>query len=287
MSAVTESSWTGFEHGTIPKPSERIVMDHREVGRYWNGNADAWTRLARAGYDIYRDFINTPAFFAMLPDVAGLRVLDIGCGEGSNTRLLADRGAHVVGVDIAERFIEYAIQSEREEPRGIDYRIASAVELPFDDASFDAATAFMSLMEIPETDRVLAEAFRVIRGGGFLQFSISHPCFDTPFRRTVRDENGQKIGVEVGDYWGKADGRVETWIFSSAPPEVKAAFEPFKTPRFTRTLSGWLNIALDTGFTIERLCEPYASDEAIRARPRLARARVVADFLQVRLRKPR
>jgi SAM-dependent methyltransferase len=261
-------------------------MDHREVGRYWNDNAENWTRLARAGYDIYRDFVNTPAFFEMLPDVAGLRVLDIGCGEGYNTRLLADRGARVVGIDIAERFIAHAIAAEREGPRGIEYQIASAVELPFADATFDAATAFMSLMDIPETDLVLAEAFRVIRPDGFFQFSISHPCFDTPFRRTVRDEHGVKIGVEVGDYWGKVDGRVEQWIFSSAPPEVKAGLEPFRTPRFTRTLSGWLNLALDTGFSVERLCEPYASDEAIRARPRLLRARVVADFLQVRLRRP-
>ena len=261
-------------------------MDHLEVGRYWNANADTWTQLARAGYDIYRDFVNTPAFFEMLPSVAGLRVLDLGCGEGYNTRLLADRGARVVAIDIAERFVEYAIAAEREEPRGIEYRIASAVELPFADASFDAATAFMSLMDIPETDRVLAEAFRVIRPGGFFQFSISHPCFDTPFRRTVRDERGVKIGVEVGDYWGKVDGRVEQWIFSSAPPELRAELEPFKTPRFTRTLSGWLNLALDAGFAIERLGEPYASDEAIRARPRLVRARVVADFLQVRLRRP-
>jgi len=261
-------------------------MDHREVGRYWNANADTWTHLARAGYDIYRDFVNTPAFFGMLPSVAGLRVLDIGCGEGYNTRLLADRGARVVAIDIAERFIEHAIAAEREEPRGIEYRIASAVELPFANASFDAATAFMSLMDIPEIDRVLAEAFRVIRAGGFFQFSISHPCFDTPFRRAVRDERGVKIGVEVGDYWGKVDGRVEQWIFSSAPPELKAEIEPFKTPRFTHTLSGWINLALDTGFAIERLCEPYASDEAIRARPRLVRARVVADFLQLRLRRP-
>ena len=260
-------------------------MDHREVGKYWNANADSWTRLARAGFDIYRDFINTPAFFTMLPDVAGLRVLDVGCGEGYNTRLLADRGARVVGIDIAERFVEHAIASEREEPRGIEYRIASAVELPFTDASFDAVTAFMSLMDIPEIDRVMAEVFRVLRSGGFFQFSISHPCFDTPFRRTVRDASGKKIGVEVGDYWGKVDGRVEEWIFSSTPAGLKAELEPFKTPRFTRTLSAWLNLALDSGFAIERLCEPYASDEAIRARPRLERARVVADFLQVRLRK--
>ena len=57
-------------------------MDHIEVGRYWNGNADAWTRLSRAGYDVYRDFFNTPAFLRMLPDVKGLRGLDIGEADG-------------------------------------------------------------------------------------------------------------------------------------------------------------------------------------------------------------
>ncbi len=51
--------------------------------------------VARAGYDVFRDHLNTPAFFALLPDVAGLSGLDIGCGEGHNTRLLARRGARV------------------------------------------------------------------------------------------------------------------------------------------------------------------------------------------------
>ena len=36
-------------------------MNHRTVGEFWNGNAEAWTKLARAGYDIYRDQLNTPA----------------------------------------------------------------------------------------------------------------------------------------------------------------------------------------------------------------------------------
>jgi hypothetical protein len=66
---------------------------------------------------------------------------------------------------------------------------------------------------------------------------------------------------------------------------MKAKLPPFRTPRFTRTLSEWMNLALDSGFTIERLGEPYVSDEAIRIMPRLVRARVVADFLHVRLRK--
>src|SRR5262245_314307 len=126
-------------------------MDHEEVGRFWNANADAWTKLSRAGYDVYRDYLNTPAFFAILPDVDGLSGLDIGCGEGHNTRLLAQRRAMVTAIDISEVFIAHAKLAEEQEPRGIEYLAASAVEQPFAGATFDFATAFMSLMDIPET----------------------------------------------------------------------------------------------------------------------------------------
>src|SRR5204863_7539234 len=98
-------------------------MDHREAGRLWNESADAWTRLARSGYDVYRDHLNTPAFFAMLPEVRGLSGLDIGCGEGHNTRLLAREGARMTGVDIAEVFILHWRRSARETPSGIDHRL--------------------------------------------------------------------------------------------------------------------------------------------------------------------
>src|SRR5262245_63641205 len=125
-------------------------MDHAEVGRLVNINADAWTILARAGYDVYRDYLNTPAFFAMLPDVAGLAGLDIGCGEGHNTRLLARRGARVTAIDIAEDFVAHARQAEAHEPLGIDYRVASAVELPLAAAPLDLPTGLQSLKELPE-----------------------------------------------------------------------------------------------------------------------------------------
>jgi ubiquinone/menaquinone biosynthesis C-methylase UbiE len=260
-------------------------MDHREAGRYWNENADAWTKLSRAGYDVYRDLVNTPAFLAMLPDVSGLALLDIGCGEGHNTRLLADRGAHVVGIDIAERFIEHALSAERKEPRGVSYQIASAVELPFADETFDAATSFMALMDVPESDRAIAEAYRVLKPGGFFQFSITHPCFDTPHRRNVYDEHGKKVAIEIADYFRGLNGDVEEWLFNAAPAEQKAGLKPFRTPRFTRTMSGWLNLVIDTGFTVERVGEPYPSDEAVSKYPRFERARIVADFFHLRARK--
>jgi ubiquinone/menaquinone biosynthesis C-methylase UbiE len=262
-------------------------MDHEEAGRFWNGNAEVWTKLSRAGYDIYRDYLNTPAFLRMLPSVEGLSGLDIGCGEGHNTRLLAQRGARLSAIDIAEVFIAHARQAEEQEPLGIDYRVASAVDLPFADATFDFATGFMSFMDIPETAHVLAEAYRVLKPGGFLQFSITHPCFDTPHRRNLRDASGVTYALEVGDYFRNLDGEVTEWLFRSAPPHVKQGLPKFKTPRFTRTLSQWLNLLIDNGFLLERIEEPRPDDETVRACAKMQDAQVVAYFLHIRVRKPK
>lgn len=261
-------------------------MDHKEVGRFWNANAATWTQLARAGYDVYRDYLNTPAFFELLPEVSGLRGLDIGCGEGHNTRLLAQRGARVTGVDIAEVFIAYARETEAQEPLGIAYEVASAVELPFPDTSFDFATGFMSFMGIPETDRVLAEAYRILKPGGFLQFSITHPCFDTPHRRNLRDLLGRTYAIEVGDYFKDVDGKIDEWLFIAAAPAVRQGLPKFRTPRFNRTLGQWLNLLIDTGFLLERIAEPRPSDEAVRACPDIQDAQVVSYFLHCRVRRP-
>ena len=261
-------------------------MDHEEVGRHWDENSGAWTRLARAGYDHYRDGLNTPAFMEMLPNVEGLRGLDVGCGEGHNTRLLAERGARMVGIDISGNFIRHAKAAEEAEPLGIRYGRASAAELPFGDDGFDFAVAFMSLMDMPEVERVLAEVFWVLRPGGSLQFSIEHPCFTTPQRRTLRDEQGRAYAREVGDYFREEDGEVQEWIFGSIPPEKRERLRPFRVPRFTRTLIRWLNLLIEGGFVPERFGEPYPDDEAVREYPRLQSARIFAYFLHVRTRKP-
>ena len=221
----------------------------------------------------------------MLPDVRGLVGLDIGCGEGHNTRQIARRGARLVGIDIAETFVRHAADKEQAEPLGIEYRVASAVELPFASASFDFAVATMSLMDTPETERALAEAFRVIKPGGFLQFSITHPCFDTPHRRNLRDAQGQTYAIEVGRYFDNQNGEVTEWLFTATPKELRQRLPKFKVPRFTRTMSQWLNLLIQTGFVIERVEEPRPSDETVRACPDMQDAQVVAYFLHVRARK--
>ncbi len=262
-------------------------MRHTEVKRYWNQNAEAWTRLSRAGYDTYRDYINTPAFFDLLPDVTELSGLDIGCGEGHNTRLLGQRCRRLTAIDISEVFVEHAKRLEEKEPLGIRYQVASAVRLPFANAAFDFATGFMSFMDISETQRVIAEAYRILKPGGFLQFSITHPCYDTPHRQLLRDENGLAYAIEVGGYFRNLEGEVSEWLFSAAPPEAKAGVPTFKIPVFTRTLSQWLNLLIETGFRLEHIHEPRPSDETVRECPHIQDAQVVAYFLHVRARKPK
>jgi SAM-dependent methyltransferase len=163
--------------------------------------------------------------------------------------------ARVIGIDISATFVRLAREAEEAHPLGIRYEVASAVDLPFGDASVDFVTAFMSLMDIPETERAFAEIFRVLRPDGFLQFSISHPCFETPHRKTLRDQSGRAYAREVEGYFRRLEGEVEEWLFSAAPPEVHADTRPFRVPRFTWTLSEWLNLLIDTGFVLSNVSE--------------------------------
>jgi ubiquinone/menaquinone biosynthesis C-methylase UbiE len=260
-------------------------MNHKEVAGYWNQNAEAWTRLSRAGFDVYRDYFNTPCFLRMLPDVRDLRGLDIGCGEGHNTRLLAGRGARMDAVDISDVFINHARQSEFEEPLGIAYQQASAAELPFSDQTFDFVTGFMSFMDIPETEKVILESYRVLKPGGFLQFSITHPCFQTSRWKWILDEKGNRSAMACGDYFSRKDGSIDQWMYTTLPDDLKGRYPDFRIPRFDRTLSFWLNLLIETGFTLEQFEEPYADDEAIRKHPTLADSRIIAYFLHLRCRK--
>jgi 2-polyprenyl-3-methyl-5-hydroxy-6-metoxy-1,4-benzoquinol methylase len=132
-------------------------MDHRDVGRYWEGNAFAWTVLARQGWDVYRDVVNLPAFLELLPDIAGKKGLDVGCGEGHNTRRFAERGARMSAIDIAPTFVRHAAGAERDRSLNIGCAVASALDLPFVAGHFDFVTAVMSLMDMPNHVRTWAE----------------------------------------------------------------------------------------------------------------------------------
>lgn len=256
-------------------------MDRKDVASHWDENAPVWTELARAGYDVYRDHLNTPAFLRMLPDVVGLDGLDLGCGEGHNTRLLARLGARMMGLDISGRFLRAAVDAERQ---GIGYIQASGDRIPLASGSADFVTGFMSLMDMPDLPTVLAEVHRVLRSGGFLQFSIEHPLMAVRNGGWETDAAGNRVARRVGGYFAQ-ESWVDEWIFSSAPAGLRQNRRRFRIPRFPRTLSAWLNSLIAAGLHIEAAAEPYADDEAIRQHPKLSATRIVPFFLHIRCRK--
>jgi len=272
-------------------------MDDKEVGKYWDENAENWTKLARLGYDRCRNLINTPAFFNMLPEVSGLIGLDVGCGEGYNTRIAAKRGAKMTAVDISKTFIKFAKETEKSEPLGIDYQTANAVDLPFPDSHFQFVMATMSLMDMADHKKALTEIFRVLKPDGFFQFSISHPFLTSQIPWSwIRDDNDRvrrsngtidtrKTGFVVSGYFERGKGEIEEWIFGAAPEEMTKNMNHFKIPRFDHTLSDWLNLLIKTGFKLEEFCEPYASDEILEEYPEEYDTRIIPFFLLIRCRK--
>ena len=234
-----------------------------DVARYWNDNAAAWAREVRQGYDVAREFLNNPAFLALIGDLRGRQVLDAGCGDGHNARILARAGAHMTGVDLSARMIGLAQDEERRAPLGIRYARASYTDMAlFASATFDAVVSFMALMDGPRFDLAMAECFRVLRLGGRLAFSITHPCFITRGSRWIRDEQGNKINWAVGHYFEPAPW-VERFRFTDAP----AGAPEYAVPRFDRTLSEYVNTLTGAGFVLKRLEEPRPSEEYCQAHP--------------------
>ncbi|MFI5302910.1 MAG: class I SAM-dependent methyltransferase, partial [Polyangiales bacterium] len=114
----------------------------------------------RDGRGRYHDLVDDLEVELAIPYARGAHVLDIGCGTGLISRRLMAHARSVTGVDLSPRMLAVA------RARGLDVVEASALSLPFEDASFDVAVSFKTLAHVPDLSRALAEMTRVVRPGG-------------------------------------------------------------------------------------------------------------------------
>ncbi|MEW5937923.1 MAG: class I SAM-dependent methyltransferase, partial [Candidatus Thermoplasmatota archaeon] len=126
-------------------------MRESNLARQWDAASDAWADFVRTGKDWTREYLNNPAMFRMLGNIRGKKVLDLGCGEGYNTRLMAKKGARVTGVDFSKEMIKLAIAEEKKRSQGIDYIVSDAADLrKLQNDSFDIVASFMALQDIED-----------------------------------------------------------------------------------------------------------------------------------------
>jgi ubiquinone/menaquinone biosynthesis C-methylase UbiE len=128
----------------------------------------------------------TPARHNIMP---GMAVLEVGPGTGTYTIATARHvgpGGRVVAIDIEPRVVERLRQRiAREGVTNVETQVADVFDLPFEDASFDAAFMITVIGEIPEPERALRELHRVLKPGGTIAFSELLPDPDYPLPRTV------------------------------------------------------------------------------------------------------
>lgn len=103
-------------------------------------------------------------------DWQGKDVLDLGCAGGFMAEALAERGAHVTGIDPASDAIDAARDHARAGKLRIAYDVGVGEALPYDDASFDAVVCVDVLEHVADLHRVLSEIARTMRPGGLLLF---------------------------------------------------------------------------------------------------------------------
>ncbi|MBD2845361.1 class I SAM-dependent methyltransferase [Paenibacillus sp. IB182496] len=189
-----------------------------------------------------------PVLRGMLPELAGKRVLDLGCGFGWHSRYAAEQGAaRVLGLDLSERMLERA-RAECDDSR-IEYRLGAiedigAIEdLDGGEAAFDVVLSSLALHYVEDYGAVCARVQRCLAPGGRFVLSVEHPIFTA---RAAQDwhygPQGERLHWPVDEY--QTQGSRETSFLGS------------HVVKYHRTVAAYMNLLLQAGFAVREVAEP-------------------------------
>jgi len=174
----------------------------------------------------------------ILGDVAGLDVLELGCGAAQWSILLAKEGARVVALDNSARQLEHARANMAN--AGVDFPLlhASAEDVPLADGSFDVVFCDHGAFSFADPYRLVPEVARLLRPGGLLAFSML-----SPIAAICQDEEERMVPRLEQEYFGlhKLEGDVVEYQL------------PY---------GEWIRLFRANGFEVEDLIEPRPAEDA-------------------------
>lgn len=205
----------------------------------------------------YNNLVEQPAIKALLPDLSGLKVLDLGCGFGSNCTDFTKRGAaHVVGVDISSKMIDVA--KKENAGSAIEYSVMDMMDIPKLSHTFDLIFSSLAIHYVKDFAHLVKIIYEKLNPGGILLFSQEHPITTAPKFGPVwtKDDAGNRLYYNLADYMVSGERHVY-WFIDGVE-------------KYHRPLSEILNTLISTGFRIEKVVEPLPSQDALEKRPELA-----------------
>lgn len=255
-------------------------MKKHSIKNQWDDAAEAWVDFARTGKDWTREELNNPAMFEMLRDIHGKKILDLGCGEGCNSRLMAGKGAKVIGIDFSKKMIDFAVQKEKKEKLGITYYVLDACNLHiFKNNTFDTVTCFMALQDIKNYQDAIKEVFRVLRKHGRFIFVIPHPCFERRIignkiiggwecKKGTKDKSSKNLLYykPKNPLYYKVDKYFDTHSYI-IPWTMNRLTKHFRTTTFHRTLTDYADALHNAGLVISKLNEPKPTKRGLAKYP--------------------
>lgn len=164
------------------------MPEHMDNRAYY----DAMSRTYERGrHDGYHAFLDDSEVACVADRIAGVEVLEVGCGTGLILQRMAPVARRVAGIDLSPGMLEMAAS------RGFDVQVASASALPFADGTFDGVVCFKVLPHIEAVGSAIAEMVRVVRPGGWLALEFYNP---RSFRGLIkRLKRPTPIGGDVAD----------------------------------------------------------------------------------------
>ncbi len=185
-----------------------MMQDETERSRaYYDDFAARYEDPRGEGYHAMLDRLET---LALKPYAQGKRVLELGCGTGLIMDRIAPYAESLVGIDLSPGMAKKA------QERGHDARVGSVTDLPFEDRSFDVAFSFKVLAHVPEIEKALAEAARVVRPGGVILAEFYNPMSLRYLAKKAAGPQPISDGRNEADVFTRWD---LPWAISSHLPE--------------------------------------------------------------------